>query len=128
MSDGPQWFDEEAGPVVRPYALIRGRTRSSGDAFDLVATVRAIGGGPGGGPNGGPGGVGPEQQLILRAARDPISLADLAVELDLPVGVVRVLLGDMRDHGLISVTSPSAGGARSNERILKEVINGLRAL
>ncbi|MEV4111463.1 DUF742 domain-containing protein [Nonomuraea sp. NPDC049695] len=120
MSHGPQWFDEEAGPVVRPYALIRGRTRSSGDAFDLVASVRAIG--------DPPGELGPEQQLILRAARDPISVADLAVELDLPVGVVRVLLGDLRDHGLISVTSPSAGGSRSNERILKEVINGLRAL
>ncbi|MEV4167741.1 DUF742 domain-containing protein [Nonomuraea sp. NPDC049709] len=120
MSDGPQWFDEEAGPVVRPYALIRGRTRSSGDAFDLVATVRVVG--------DPPDTPGPEQQLILRAARNPISLADLAVELDLPVGVVRVLLGDMRDHGLISVTSPSAGGSRSNERILKEVINGLRAL
>ncbi|MEU6713715.1 DUF742 domain-containing protein [Nonomuraea sp. NPDC046802] len=120
MSDSPQWFDEDAGPIVRPYALIRGRTRSSGDMFDLVATVRAIG--------ETPGDLGPEQQLILRAARQPISVADMAVELDLPVGVVRVLLGDMRDHGLISVTSPSAGGARSNERILKEVINGLRAL
>ncbi|MFI7701956.1 DUF742 domain-containing protein [Nonomuraea sp. NPDC049480] len=120
MSDSPQWFDEEAGPFVRPYALIRGRTRSSGDAFDLVATVRAIG--------DAPGELGPEHQLILRAARSPISVADLAVELDLPVGVVRVLLGDMRDHGLISVTSPSAGGTRTNERILKEVINGLRAL
>ncbi|HEX4814830.1 MAG TPA: DUF742 domain-containing protein, partial [Nonomuraea sp.] len=72
--------------------------------------------------------LGPEQQLILRAARGPISVADLAVELDLPVGVVRVLLGDLRDHGLISVTAPSAGATRSNERILKEVINGLRAL
>ncbi|MET8864099.1 DUF742 domain-containing protein [Nonomuraea sp. NPDC004580] len=124
MSDSPQWFDEEAGPVVRPYALIRGRTRSSGDAFDLVATVRAVAD-----PDGEPGDdLGPEQQQILRAARNPISLADLAVELDLPVGVIRVLLGDMRDHGLISVTSPSAGGSRSNERILKEVINGLRAL
>ncbi|MCK2214471.1 DUF742 domain-containing protein [Actinomadura sp. ATCC 31491] len=121
MSDGPQWFDEEAGPVVRPYALIRGRTRPTGDVFDLVATVRAVGEAPA-------GELGPEQRLILRAARTPISVADLAVELDLPVGVVRVLLGDMRDHGLITVSSPSAGGTRTNERILKEVINGLRAL
>ncbi|TDD12839.1 DUF742 domain-containing protein [Nonomuraea deserti] len=120
MSDSPQWFDEEAGPIVRPYALIRGRTHSSGDTFDLVATVRVIG--------DPPDELGPELQLILRAARNPISVADLAVEIDLPVGVVRVMLGDLRDNGLISVTSPSAGGARSNERILKEVINGLRAL
>ncbi|MBF8193382.1 DUF742 domain-containing protein [Nonomuraea sp. K274] len=120
MIDGPRWLDEEAGPVVRPYALIRGRTRSSGDAFDLVATVRTIG--------DPPGDLGPEQHRILRAARNPISVADLAVEIDLPVGVVRVLLGDLRDHGLISVTSASAEGSRANERILKEVINGLRAL
>jgi hypothetical protein len=120
MTDSPRWYDEEAGPVVRPYALIRGRTRSSGDAFDLVATVRALA--------EQADDLGPEQQLILRAARSPISLADLAVELELPVGVVRVLLGDMRDHGLISVTSAHAAGSRSNDRILKEVINGLRAL
>ena len=55
-------------------------------------------------------------------------MADLAVELDLPVGVVRVMLGDLRDHDLIKVTSPSAAGSRPNEGILKEVINGLRAL
>ena len=124
MSDTPRWLDDDAGPVVRPYALIRGRTRSSGEALDLIATVSAVGDPP----EGRTDSLGPEQLLILRAARSPISLADLAVELDLPVGVVRVLLGDLRDHGLISVTSPSAAGARSNERILKEVINGLRAL
>ncbi|NRQ32291.1 DUF742 domain-containing protein [Nonomuraea sp. NN258] len=123
MSDSPQWMDEEAGPIVRPYALIRGRTRSSGEGLDLIATVRAVRG-----PSAGHDSLGPEQQLILRAARSPISVADLAVELDLPVGVVRVLLGDLLDHGLVSVTSPSSAGSRTNERILKEVINGLRAL
>ncbi|GAA2292175.1 DUF742 domain-containing protein [Nonomuraea roseoviolacea subsp. roseoviolacea] len=124
MTETPQWLDDAAGPVVRPYALIRGRTRSSGDAFDLVATVTVVGE-----PSGAAAGeLGPEQQLILRAARSPISVADVAVELDLPIGVVRVLLGDLRDHGLISVTSPSAARQRSNEGILKEVINGLRAL
>ena len=124
MSEAPQWLDEEAGPIVRPYALIRGRTRSSGTAFDLIATVSVtavisadlL------------AGLAPEQELILKAARTPLSVADVAVELDLPVGVVRVLLGDLRDHGLISVASPSAAGPRPNERILKEVINGLRAL
>ncbi|GAA4054974.1 DUF742 domain-containing protein [Nonomuraea soli] len=110
------WMDDEAGPVVRPYALTRGRTRPSGETFDLIALVSAV----------REGGSGPEQEAILRAAQSPISVADLAVELDLPVGVVQVILGDMRDHGLISVTSQV--GSRPSERILKEVINGLRAL
>jgi hypothetical protein len=119
MREPPTWLDEDAGPIVRPYALIRGRTRTS-ETFDLIATVNTV---------GEPiDGLEPEQLLILRAARNPISVADVAVELDLPVGVVRVLLGDLRDHGLISVSSPSATGPRPNERTLKEVINGLRAL
>ncbi|WP_219467872.1 DUF742 domain-containing protein [Nonomuraea rhizosphaerae] len=120
MREPPRWLDEDAGPIVRPYALIRGRTRTSGETFDLIATVNVVGE-----PTDE---LEPEQLLILRAARNPISVADVAVELDLPVGVVRVLLGDLRDHGLISVTSPSSKGPRPNERILKEVINGLRAL
>ncbi|MFI6790970.1 DUF742 domain-containing protein [Nonomuraea sp. NPDC050383] len=124
MTETPQWLDEAAGPIVRPYALIRGRTRSSGDAFDLIATVSVVGE-----PSGEAADeLGPEQRLILRVARDPISVADVAVELDLPIGVVRVLLGDLRDNGLISVTSPSAARPRPSEGILKEVINGLRAL
>ncbi|WP_113698602.1 DUF742 domain-containing protein [Nonomuraea lactucae] len=124
MRESPQWLDEEAGPVVRPYALIRGRTRSSGDMFDLIATVTVVGAPPAG-PSGD---LGPEQQRIMRMARSPISVADVASELDLPIGVVRVLLGDLRDNGLISVTSPSAERPRPSAGILKEVINGLRAL
>ncbi|NUR88264.1 MAG: DUF742 domain-containing protein [Nonomuraea sp.] len=121
MSETPLWLDADAGPIVRPYALIRGRTRSSGELLDLIATVSAAG-------EAVPEQLGPEQRQIMRAARSPISVADVAVELDLPVGVVRVLLGDLRDQGLLSVTSPSAAAPRTNERILKEVINGLRAL
>ena len=40
-SNDDRWLDETAGPVVRPYALTQGRTRPSGAAFDLVATVTA---------------------------------------------------------------------------------------
>jgi Protein of unknown function (DUF742). len=47
---------------------------------------------------------------------------------DLPLGVVRVLLGDLLDHGLIRVRAPDQAAPLPSERILKEVINGLRAL
>src|SRR5690606_24205711 len=93
-----RWEDEDAGPVVRPYALIRGRTRSSGDRFDLIAMVMATGERP---PSDFV--LGPEHERILRMARRAVSVADLASDLDLPLGVVRVLLGDLYDHGLISV-------------------------
>ncbi|MGQ4444453.1 DUF742 domain-containing protein, partial [Streptomyces violaceoruber] len=34
------WFDDEAGPVVRPYAMTRGRTSSAAQhRLDLIAVV-----------------------------------------------------------------------------------------
>ena len=39
---GDRWFDREAGPVVRPYALTKGRTLPSGGAsFGLIDVVIA---------------------------------------------------------------------------------------
>ncbi|GII80641.1 hypothetical protein Sru01_56230 [Sphaerisporangium rufum] len=117
------WLDEDAGRVVRPYALTRGRTRSSGDDLDLIAMVTATGA-----PYTGEAGLGPEERRILDLAERPVSVADIASEIDLPLGVVRVLLGDLQDQGMISVRAPAQAGPRPHERILKEVINGLRAL
>ncbi|WP_067137766.1 DUF742 domain-containing protein [Microtetraspora malaysiensis] len=119
----PQWLDEDAGPIVRPYALTGGRTRSSGDDFDLISIVTAVEG-----RRADEGPLGPEQRRILAIAREPMSVADIASEIDLPLGVVRVLLGDLHDHELISVRPPAQVAPLPSERILKEVINGLRAL
>ena len=35
---------------------------------------------------------------MLRLCRLPASVADLAADLDLPLGVVRILLGDLRER------------------------------
>ncbi|MBO3745925.1 DUF742 domain-containing protein [Streptosporangiaceae bacterium NEAU-GS5] len=101
-----------------------GRTRSSGDEFDLIAMVtvnpsKAV----------DESLLGPEQVRILAFARQgAISVADIASDVDLPLGVVRVLLGDLHDQGLISVRPPAQVAPLPSARILKEVINGLRAL
>jgi hypothetical protein len=116
-------MDEEAGPVVRPYALTRGRARSSGDSFDLIAMVTATGVQPMDEIL-----ISPEQLRILEIASRAISVVDIASDVDLPIGVVRVLLGDLHDQGLISVRPPAQVAHLPSVRILKEVINGLRAL
>ena len=41
--DGGMWLDREAGPVVRPYALTRGRTQAQGPALGLIDLVTATG-------------------------------------------------------------------------------------
>lgn len=118
-----RWLDEEAGPVVRPYALTRGRTRTTGDRLDLIAIISAVRG-----ARPDPPGLDPEHLSLLRLARLPTPVADLAAGLDLPVGVVRVLLDDLRERSLISVLNPIPPARLPDVRILQEVVDGLRRL
>ncbi|MFJ6249966.1 MULTISPECIES: DUF742 domain-containing protein [unclassified Streptomyces] len=56
------------------------------------------------------------------------SVAELAAGADLPVGVVRGLLGDLLESGFVRVRRPVPPARLPDERILREVIDGLRAL
>jgi hypothetical protein len=111
-----------AGPVVRPYALTGGRTRPSGAVIDLVASVSAIGT-----LNGADLELGPEHLRLLGLCQPSSSVAELAADLDLPVGVVRILVADLREHGLVRIDQPARPGF-SDVRVLKEVADALRRL
>jgi hypothetical protein len=117
------WLDEEAGPVVRPYALTRGRTRPAGEIIDLIALVTAVRG-----VEVDQVGLDPEHLVLLGLCRLPTSVADLAADLDLPLGVVQVLLADLRVRSLINVNNPTPPSDLPDPRILREVADGLRRL
>ena len=115
------WFDRNEGPVVRPYALIGGRTRPSGEAIDLLALVSST-----------DASVDelvaePEYLAVMRQCRPPKPMADLASDLNLPLGVVRILLSDMREHGLITIRPP-ARNRLTDPQVLKDVADALRRL
>jgi hypothetical protein len=118
-----RWLDAEAGPVVRPYALTRGRTRHAGDSFDLVATVMCTDA-----MVRDPSALGPEHVSVLQLARAPTTVADIASDVDLPLGVVRILLADLRELGLVAIRSPVTMAERVDKHTLREVLNGLRGL
>lgn len=117
------WLDNDAGPVVRPYAMTRGRVASDGGEIDLVAFVVAAMPGLPPSPH-----LQPEHHAIIAACWEPISVVELASQLDLAIGVVRVLLGDLRSAGLISLYEPPAASQPHDVDVLKAVVNGLRAL
>ena len=73
-------------------------------------------------------GLQPEHHAIVAAAWEPISVVELASTLDLSIGVIRVLLGDLRSAGLISMYEPPAASQPHDVDVLKAVVNGLRAL
>ncbi|WP_129305492.1 DUF742 domain-containing protein [Streptomyces sp. L2] len=117
--------DDEAGPLVRLYAMTRGRTRTDHDGlFGLVVLVEATAGAE---PPGHP--LSPEERSLLELCRGgPSTVADLVSAVGLPLGVVRVLLGDLHRDGLIHVRRAAAPAQLPDEHILREVINGIRAL
>lgn len=110
------------GPVVRPYALTGGRTRPAGETLRLLALVRVTET-----PAANAMYTEPEQAAVLRLCREPSTVADLAARLDLPLGVIRIVLSDMRERGLISIRQPSNNPV-TDERILKDVADALRRL
>ncbi|MEU3405659.1 DUF742 domain-containing protein [Streptomyces sp. NPDC006670] len=123
----PHWFDDEAGPVVRPYAMTRGRTSHAAQhRLDLIALVVAE---PAADDPVWDLTLSPEHAHILGLCRErPQSVAELAADLDLAIGVVRVLIGDLVDDSLVHVTRPVPPAELPDESILREVIDGLRAL
>jgi Protein of unknown function (DUF742) len=119
-----RWLDREAGPIVRPYALTKGRTMpASGSYIGLIDVVTAV--------------ANPqlpddmrlsrEHRRLLSHCRRPVSVVDLASEIDLPVGVVRVLLSDLSHYGALRVVAPP-GGQATNDRLLRDMLDGLHTL
>jgi hypothetical protein len=107
---------------VRPYALTRGRTKPTGDVADVVSMVYALRRAT---PD--PSELEPEHLAVLRQCGEARSVADLASALDLPLGVIRILVSDLRDRGLVRVDRPRPERL-ADIRLLREVADGLRRL
>jgi len=123
-----RWFDDDAGPVVRLFSVTRGRAARPVDEglFDLISLVRATD--AEGRADDAPALDATHHALLALCRDEPLSVAELGSYCDLPVGIVRVLLGDLNDAGLITVTRPVPLAQRPDEQLLRDVINGLRAL
>ena len=121
--DANRWLDQEAGPVVRPYAVTKGRTLPSGGAwFDLIDIV--VGTGEWASKDFRPG---PEHRRMLSLCRRPVTVVDLTSELDLPLGVMRVLLGDLAEAGMVRII-PAQRQREPDQRLLRKMLDGLESL
>lgn len=118
-----RWLDEAAGPIVRPYAVTRGRTRPRGEPLDLVTILVSTGV-----PPAEPGRLTREQRRLLAVCRRPHTVADLGSDLDLPLGVIRVLADDLLDAGLLGIQRWSTPAAATDQNLLRRVLDELRAL
>jgi len=71
-----------------------------------------------------------EQRSIALLCRQPQSIAEISALMRLPLGVVRVLVGDMADQGLLDLHRPGQSGGRPdrNRDLLERVLDGLRRI
>ena len=121
LSNDPRrsrWFS----PVVRPYALVRGRTKPAGERLDVISMAYSLRVSV---PD--PTELEPEHLALLQRCAVPMSVAELASGLDLPLGVVRVLLADLRERELVRIDRPAQERV-TDIRLLREVADGLRRL
>jgi hypothetical protein len=113
----------DPGPLIRPYALTDGRTEPSRAELaveDLVGAAPAAG--------SPPPWLSFEHLTITQVCRELLSVAELAARLDLPLGVARVLVGDLAEQGLVVVhRAPSHAGA-PGVALLEQVLAGLQRL
>lgn len=109
------------GRVVPAYLLTRGRTRSEGSDLPLEALVEVTDAGRERYP-----GLSRERRDILDLCVRPTSVMEVAAHLEVPLGVARVLVGDLATTGVLAVHLPRSVGAGPSVEILERLLEGLR--
>jgi hypothetical protein len=104
---------------VRPYVITRGRTRSSFE-LSIETLVSAAAPAP-------PAGLTGEHHAVLGLCREPRSVAEVAARAGVPLGVARVLVGDLAAVGAVAVHR-GAGAAGPDLALMERVLSGLRKL
>lgn len=110
--------DEDS--LVRAFTLTGGRTRND-DVHVAVQSVvcqsaRSL---------AAPPVLAPVETEIWRVAEHRLSAAEISARLELPVGVVRVLVGDLVTAGLLDLGRTVS---RGDAKLVRRLIDGVRAL
>ncbi|GAA1237102.1 DUF742 domain-containing protein [Prauserella halophila] len=121
----PEETPSESSGLVRPYFRTKGRTRPSQDlAVETLISTSERG-------RRLDGVRVPEHKHICGLCLDTRSVAEVAALLKMPLGVVRVLVGDVAGLGLVLVHSPNTNtmvGDRPSIEFMERVLSGLRRI
>jgi hypothetical protein len=120
------WERDETGQpqLVRPYTLTAGRTDSRIN-LPLEAPIETLASTK---PPRWPGND--VRGKILTMCADSPSVAEIAAVLSLPLGVARVLIGDLVTQGCLRVHTTLGDSTTDDERreLIGRTLRGLRAL
>ncbi|GLY64231.1 DUF742 domain-containing protein [Amycolatopsis taiwanensis] len=125
--DDTSWLqDDDPGPLVRPFAVTRGRAGRDLHNLDLITLVVAVR------PASDVATLDREYGDILRMCQGrPMSVAEIAAQLNLLLAAVKVLISDLIESGHLIFRSPPAtseNSRRPNLELLQAVLDGIRKL
>ncbi|EKX60945.1 DUF742 domain-containing protein [Streptomyces ipomoeae] len=122
MTDSQQ-HEPEAAELVRPYVITGGRSLPGEHQFSLITLVTAAAD-----QQQRPARLSPEEQNLLEmCVGGYLSVAEIAGHMQLPVGVVKILLAALAEGGYLITRAPVPRAPVANLKILEEVLNGLQA-
>jgi len=107
---------------VRPYAITGGRTATrlpllletlvSVPDYDLTVHQLLVA----------------ESRDIYSLCRSVRSIAEISADLDIPLGVVRVLVSDLADDGQLRIHPTAANAGMPEHMLLERVLRGLQTI
>ncbi len=116
------------GRLIRPYTMTGGRTGSDQPFIALEALVSAT-----------PTGFRNKHQFrweaarIIDLSRQETAIVEIAARLDVPIGVVRVIVADLAHRGAVQISEPPSDAPASLEgytytTLLQKVLDGIKSL
>lgn len=119
-------YDDEAGPVERPFAVTDGRTEPA-IQLDLVSIVRASG--------DAPVNLDPLLREVLGTCTRATAVAEVAARLRRPIVVTKILLSDLIQMGAAILVDrlglPAVDDDRNSQerlKVLEDLLDGLRRI
>lgn len=107
----------EEDDLVRPFVITGGRTRHESVHLRVEALVVAT--------PGADRSLQFEHARLLDACRSPISVAEVAARVGVPLGVAQILVGDLAEAGLVQVHEARQVATPA---LLLRMIDAVRAL
>jgi hypothetical protein len=116
------------GRLIRPYTMTGGRTGSDIPLIALEALVSATASGTRNRHQ-----FRWEAARIIELTRQQTAIVEIAARLDVPVGVVRVVIADLADRGAVVIIDPPTGITTSLDgfmyaTVLQKVLDGIKSL
>ncbi|MFJ3223868.1 DUF742 domain-containing protein [Streptomyces sp. NPDC086783] len=107
--------------LVRVYVVTGGRARPTRNTLDADTLLVGVDD-----PPRVP--LSPEERELVGLLRaGPLSVAETAGELELPVSVTKVLVADLVDGGHLVTRAPVPAARPPDPQVLQEVLDALRA-